>query len=117
MLLIQLLQRFSGLEQTGRGCYCIADGQVVAQLKNLGSRHVRNKTVQTVNAISSSAHISLIFTKQLLMNEQIIMMLIRLFQACAAFFRADMYSKYFIDQQLSARQSSYIRDACRYQIQ
>ena len=42
MLLIQLLQRCSGLKQTGRGCYCIADGQVVAQLKTLVPRHVRN---------------------------------------------------------------------------
>ena len=39
------------------------DGQVEAQLKTLGSRHVRNKTVHTASAILSSAHISFIFTK------------------------------------------------------
>ena len=74
-----------------------ADRQVEAQLKTLGSRHVRYKTVQTVNAIWSSAHIT---------NFQGMCKLLWSFEACAAF-RLDLYSRYFIDQQLSARQSSY----------
>ena len=47
-----------------------ADRQVEAQLKTLGSRHVRYKTVQTVSAIWSSAH-----NNQLSRNMEIIMKL------------------------------------------